>query len=57
MHKSVSRRTGWLARVALRAAAGSVDQALFPAPPRLPLVIAWLQPRTLGNSSLVYEVS
>ena len=49
--------TGWLARVVLRAAAGSVDQALVPAPPRLPLVIAWLQPRTLGNSSLVYEVS
>ena len=57
MHKSVSCRTGWLARVLLRAAAGSVDQALVPALSRLALVIAWPQPCMQGNASLVYEVS
>ena len=57
MHKTVRFKTGWLARVLLRAAAGSVDQALVPALPRLALVIAWSQPCMQGNASLVYEVS
>ena len=57
MHKTVRFKTGWLARVLLRAAAGSVDQALVPALSRLALVVAWSQPCMQGNASLVYEVS
>ena len=57
MYKTVRFKTGWLARVLLRAAAGSVDQALVPALSRLALVVAWSQPCMQGNASLGSEVS
>ena len=57
MLEIVSCKTGWPARVVLRAAAGSVDQALFPALPQLQLVIAGPQPCMQGKSNLWPEVS
>ena len=57
MYKTVRFKTGWLARVLLRAAAGSVGQCFVLGPPRMLLGIAWSQPCMQGNASLVYEVS
>ena len=57
MYEIVSCKTGWPARVVLRAAAGSVDQSFVLGPPRLLLVIAWSQLCMQGKSSLWTEVS